>query len=241
MHRSAVKMESRILLAAGALRPSSLYASFGSAGVDSRHTRCVSSGGKPKTKTMPPGNMKEPLPRAIEKKNKNIKPLTYRRKAPPQRQPVATLPNSPSSSLAQRTAAFSISGLSTGVLLMNHALPGDYTAIPEYVTWPGDTQTMPLPDGGVLGCTLMGYRDKSRNRTPLLAFHGTPGSRLSNWYLHKWAESHGIPLIAPERPGCGILTYKENYNVVDHALDAFNISGTSTAMCWASAEAAPLH
>lgn len=79
---------------------------------------------------------------------------------------------------------------------------------------------MPLPNRrGILGYAIMGARDPKKTRVPVLYYQGTSGSRLSAFYLHKWAEKRGITLIVPERPGYGISTYERDYNTVDHARD----------------------
>ncbi|KAF2678016.1 alpha/beta-hydrolase [Lentithecium fluviatile CBS 122367] len=227
-------MAGRLLLtyAAGAARPSSFYTALGTCGVDTRRIRSASSKPKPAPKpasipkatparkpnptlkATPSGKAKDPrVPPSPLRETKKRKggPLPYR----PRSQPDTTPPGASRVSPAQQTAATSS--------WWSPSRPFDYTVIPEYVIWPGDTEQMPLPDGGALGYAIMGRRDTSRKLIPLVCFHGTPGCRLSFLDLHKWAESRGIPLIVVERPGYGISTYKPDYNAINHAMDVHQL------------------
>lgn len=64
---------------------------------------------------------------------------------------------------------------------------------------PRDVDTLRLPDGRHIG--LAEYGDPSG--FPVLAFHGTPASRLMFRRGHVPARRLGLRLIAPDRPGFG--------------------------------------
>lgn len=57
---------------------------------------------------------------------------------------------------------------------------------------------------GAGGCRI-GYAEYGDPRgTPVLFFHGIPGSRLLGRSLHDHALASGARIVAPERPGCGL-------------------------------------
>jgi pimeloyl-ACP methyl ester carboxylesterase len=60
-------------------------------------------------------------------------------------------------------------------------------------------QTLRLPDERVLA--FAEYGDPEGR--PLLALHGTPGSRLFAACLHTAAHEAGVRVVCPDRPGCG--------------------------------------
>jgi pimeloyl-ACP methyl ester carboxylesterase len=67
----------------------------------------------------------------------------------------------------------------------------------------GDTRIMELEDGRELA-----WLEAGRARgTPVLAFHGTPGSRLQVASDDKTISAAGVRLIAPDRPGYGHSSY----------------------------------
>lgn len=64
----------------------------------------------------------------------------------------------------------------------------------------GPSQTLRLRDGRLLGWTVYG----AANGRPVLAFHGTPASRLMFVPADEPAQRLGLHLIAPDRPGYGL-------------------------------------
>ena len=96
-------------------------------------------------------------------------------------------------------------------------------------------QRMTLADGRQLGYAQYGNPEG----TPLLLFHGTPGARmLQRPEKNSWAETRGIRLITPERPGYGLSDPAPGRTIVDWAsdveqladhlgLDTFHVAGGS--------------
>lgn len=95
-------------------------------------------------------------------------------------------------------------------------------------------ETMLLRDGRVLGFSDYG----KPTATPILLFHGTPGSRICG--LEDWPllEQYGIRVIAPERPGYGLSDPNPGRKIIDWAgdmaeladhlgLNTFHIAGES--------------
>jgi pimeloyl-ACP methyl ester carboxylesterase len=78
-----------------------------------------------------------------------------------------------------------------------------------------DGKTLRLPDG-----RLMGYAEYGeRGGIPLLAIHGTPGSRLMMQPAHEIARAKGIWLIALDRPGYGLSTSCPDYTLAQWGTD----------------------
>lgn len=95
--------------------------------------------------------------------------------------------------------------------------------------------TMKLHDGRNLGFAEYG----SLGGIPLLLFHGTPGSRIFNWFENApWIEKFGVRVITPERPGYGLSDPAPRRKISDWAtdveeladylgLDRFHVAGGS--------------
>ena len=112
---------------------------------------------------------------------------------------------------------------------------------------PPPLRLLTLPDGRRLACAEFG----DPNGVPVLALHGTPGSRLMFALADKAARTRGIRLIAPERPGYGLSDYRpaaslahiaEDLGAVADAygLDRFAIIGVSGGAPFAVAAAASM-
>src|SRR5512147_1031413 len=61
-------------------------------------------------------------------------------------------------------------------------------------------KTLTLKDGRTLGYAEFG----EPTGTPVIGFHGMPGSRLMMQTLEKAAQINSVRLIAPDRPGYGL-------------------------------------
>jgi pimeloyl-ACP methyl ester carboxylesterase len=112
---------------------------------------------------------------------------------------------------------------------------------------PPPLRLLTLPDGRRLACAEYG----DANGLPVLALHGTPGSRLMFALADKAARTRGIRLIAPERPGYGLSDYRPSESLAHiaedlstvadaYGLDRFAIIGVSGGAPYAVAAAASL-
>lgn len=72
-----------------------------------------------------------------------------------------------------------------------------------------------LNDGRVI--TYLDLGDKTG--TPVLFFHGWPGSSLSAIPIKNYADKFGLRIIAPDRPGYGGSTFYKNRKIGDYAND----------------------
>jgi len=94
--------------------------------------------------------------------------------------------------------------------------------------------TIPLEDGRRLGYKVYGVK----NGFPILALHGTPGSRI--WFEEDdpISKELGVKLITIDRPGYGISDKKEKRKIIDFnkdinqlieqlKIDRFSIFGVS--------------
>ena len=97
-----------------------------------------------------------------------------------------------------------------------------------------DAQVLELPDGRALAWGEIGDPDGR----PVLAFHGTPGSRHQVLVDPDGAAAAGVRLIAPDRPGYGLSAYQPGRTLAgwaddvavlaDHlGLDRFAVMGIS--------------
>jgi pimeloyl-ACP methyl ester carboxylesterase len=72
-----------------------------------------------------------------------------------------------------------------------------------------------LPDGRTLSYAEFG----DPNGLPVLAIHGTPGSRLMFGLTDAAARERGLRIIAPDRPGYGHSDYRRNPSLMRSAED----------------------
>jgi pimeloyl-ACP methyl ester carboxylesterase len=70
----------------------------------------------------------------------------------------------------------------------------------------GEDRRLRLSDGRMLGFTE--YGDPAGS--PVLAFHGMPGSRFMFRLVHESALRLGLRLVAPDRPGFGLSDFQRN-------------------------------
>jgi pimeloyl-ACP methyl ester carboxylesterase len=75
--------------------------------------------------------------------------------------------------------------------------------------------TIRLSDGRTLGYAEYG----DPGGVALLGLHGTPGSRFMFQVAHPVACELGVRLLAPERPGFGISTYRRDRTLANYAQD----------------------
>ena len=59
---------------------------------------------------------------------------------------------------------------------------------------------------------------------PLIALHGTPGSRINWRTADASARAHGLRLIAPDRVGCGLSDPKPGRTIVGAAVDVAELA-----------------
>ena len=77
-------------------------------------------------------------------------------------------------------------------------------------------KSITLPDGRQLGYAEYG----TPMGTPVLFFHGAPGSRLSIFEgMSEAAAERGIRVIAPDRPGYGLSTFIARNSLLDYIND----------------------
>jgi pimeloyl-ACP methyl ester carboxylesterase len=80
---------------------------------------------------------------------------------------------------------------------------------------PPPLRILVLPDGRRVACAE--YGDISG--LPVLALHGTPGSRLMFALSDRAARDRGIRLLAPDRPGYGLSDYRRSESLAQIAED----------------------
>lgn len=78
-----------------------------------------------------------------------------------------------------------------------------------------ESQTLTLPDGRALGFAEYG----DSNGSPILFFHGLPGSRLEVKGIAKLAARQSIRLIGLDRPGFGLSTFQPGRRITDWPKD----------------------
>jgi pimeloyl-ACP methyl ester carboxylesterase len=74
---------------------------------------------------------------------------------------------------------------------------------------------MQLPDGRRIGYAEFG---DPRGR-PVIALHGTPGSRFMFALTDQAARARGLRIVAPERPGCGLSDFRRVRTLAEAASD----------------------
>jgi pimeloyl-ACP methyl ester carboxylesterase len=77
-----------------------------------------------------------------------------------------------------------------------------------------------LRDGRAIGYAEFGDPDGA----PVIALHGTPGSRLMFALADKAARERGLRIIAPERPGYGLSDTKEFPTLQDAVVDVAGLA-----------------
>ncbi|HEY9839132.1 MAG TPA: alpha/beta hydrolase [Candidatus Obscuribacterales bacterium] len=86
---------------------------------------------------------------------------------------------------------------------------------------PDTSDTIKLRDGRTLGYALWGDPDG----LPLIYLSGTPGSRYEALiFADAAARAEGIRLIAPERPGSGLSSFKPGFGFADVASDVAELA-----------------
>jgi len=80
---------------------------------------------------------------------------------------------------------------------------------------------MDLPDGRELSWVELG----DAKGDPVVALHGTPGSRRQMAIDEKPALAAGVRLICPDRPGYGLSTYHPGRSLAEWAVDTRALAG----------------
>lgn len=83
-----------------------------------------------------------------------------------------------------------------------------------------DTHVMRLRDGRDLAWIEVGVPDGR----PVLAFHGTPGSRLQLSFDEAAPTAAGVRLVVPDRPGYGLSTFYRQRRLTDWADDVSQLA-----------------
>ena len=72
---------------------------------------------------------------------------------------------------------------------------------------------------------LLGYGDFGDPAgTPVMLFHGFPGSRITAAIGHEAAARAGVRLIAPDRPGMGLSTFQPGRRIADWPSDVAELA-----------------
>lgn len=72
-------------------------------------------------------------------------------------------------------------------------------------------RTITLRDSRTLGYAEYG----APGGTPVMSFHGFPGSRITSRIGHEAAVRRGVRVIAPDRPGMGLSSYQPHRRMMD--------------------------
>ncbi len=86
--------------------------------------------------------------------------------------------------------------------------------------WTERERRLRLADGRVLACLEMGDPAGS----PVLYFHGYPGSRLEGRLAASAARRQGLRLLAPDRPGFGASTFQPGRTIGAWAADVAELA-----------------
>nr|ANF07025.1 hypothetical protein FVEG_15198 [Fusarium verticillioides] len=87
-------------------------------------------------------------------------------------------------------------------------------------TSPRAHQTFRLSDGRTLGFAEFGKQDGK----PVFCFHGYPSCRLEAQPIHEIAQKCGVRVIALDRPGFGLSTFKPGYQILDWPTDVMKFA-----------------
>ncbi len=82
--------------------------------------------------------------------------------------------------------------------------------------------TTPLASGRTLGFAEYG----AAGGTPVMFFHGLPGSRISGAVGHEQALARGVRVIAADRPGFGLSSFQEKRRLIDWPRDVAQLADT---------------
>lgn len=85
---------------------------------------------------------------------------------------------------------------------------------------PATSQILHLADGRRIGFAEYG----DRRGLPVLALHGTPGSRFMFALTDKGARQRGLRIIAPERPGYGLSDFCRQASLSEGAQDLKSVA-----------------
>ncbi len=85
------------------------------------------------------------------------------------------------------------------------------TRTPATAAWPRPDAVIRLTDGRLLGYSEYG----TASGTPVIFFHGMPGSRLEGALAHEAASRANVRLIVPDRPGYGLSDFKPRRRLID--------------------------
>jgi pimeloyl-ACP methyl ester carboxylesterase len=83
------------------------------------------------------------------------------------------------------------------------------------------SEVVTLPDGRRLGYAVYG----DPGGAPVWVFHGTPGSRVGGRLLAAAATERGVRVIAPDRPGHGLSTFRTGRRIGDWPADVAALAG----------------
>ncbi len=111
-----------------------------------------------------------------------------------------------------------------------------------FVCRPATEQFITLKDGRTLGFAEYG----DPNGKPVLQFHGWPSCRFEGWNYDEVGKKVGARVIAIDRPGFGLSTYKKGYRIIDWpsdileladelGLERFAVAGISSGSAYALA------
>ncbi len=83
------------------------------------------------------------------------------------------------------------------------------------------SRVVTLRDGRVMGYRLYG----AQNGRPIIALHGTPGSRYKFASAHVAGLKHGLQIVSIDRWGYGLTALRPGGTLVDFALDVGDLTG----------------